>query len=142
MWLGAAAACLAGGIFPWINAEVAVVAAALVLPEAYVPFLVGSCALGQMTAKAGVYGLARWAPHRLPERGRTLLSGADRYRDRRSLLGVAAFSGALMAVPPFYLITLVCGVLRLPFAAFLLAGLVGTATRYGILACLAHTVPL
>lgn len=142
VWLGAATACLAGGVFPWINAELAVIAAAVVLPEAYFPLLVGSCAAGQMAAKCGVYGLARWAPHRLPGRGRKLLARAERYRDRRRILGLAVFSGALVAVPPFYVMTLVCGVLRLPFVVFLVAGLAGTAARYGILTCIARSVPL
>lgn len=132
--LGAAAACLAGGVLPWINAEIAVVSASLLLPEPVVPALVALCAAGQMTAKCGLYGVTRWAPHRLPLRARKLLDRVDRYRDRRGLLAVAVFSGALVAVPPFYLVTLACGVLRVPFAVFAVAGLLGTSVRYGLLA--------
>lgn len=140
--LGAAAACLAGGVLPWINSELAVVSASLLLPEAMLPALVLGCAGGQMTAKCGIYGLTRWAPHRLPERARRLLDRVEAYRERRRLLGLAVFSGALVAVPPFYLITLACGVLRVPFAVFAVAGLAGTTARYGLLAWAALTVTL
>lgn len=131
--VGAAAVCLAGGIMPWVNSEIAVVGAAALLPATAVPLLVALCTAGQMAAKCGLYGVTRWAPERLPERGRRLIGRAERYRDRRRLLGLAVFTGALVAVPPFYLVTLACGVLRVPFALFALAGIAGTATRYGLL---------
>ena len=140
--LGAAAACLAGGILPWINSEIAVVSASLLLPEAVVPALVLACAGGQMAAKCGLYGITRWAPHRLPERARSMLDRVQKYRDRRAILAAAAFSGALVAVPPFYLVTLACGVLRVPFPVFAAAGLAGTTLRYGLLAWAAlHVTP-
>lgn len=125
--------CLLGGVLPWINAEVAVLGAAAVLPDQSIPLLVIACAGMQMTAKAGLYGITRWAPHRLPEGVSRLLGRADRYRRRPGLLAVAAFSGAAAAVPPFYLVTLACGVLRVPFALYALAGLAGTVARYGVL---------
>ena len=106
--MGAAALCLAGGLLPWINSEIAVVGAAALLPTSAVPVLVVLCTAGQMTAKCGLYGVTRWAPERLPERGRRLLERAERFRDRRRTLGLAVFSGALVAIPPFYLVTLAC----------------------------------
>lgn len=140
--VGAAAACLAGGVLPWINSEIAVVSAALLLPRATLLVLVVSCALAQMTAKCGLYGVTRWAPHRLPHRARKLLDRAQRYRGRRRLLAIAAFTGALVAVPPFYLVTLACGLLRVPLALFVVAGVAGTTIRYGLLAWAALVVPL
>lgn len=131
--IGAAAACLAGGVLPWINSEIAVAGAAALLPASAVPALVLLCTAAQMTAKCGLYGVTRWAPERLPARGRRLLERVERFRDRRRILGLAVFSGALVAVPPFYLVTLACGVLRVPFVVFAIAGLAGTATRYGLL---------
>lgn len=131
--LGAAMACLLGGVMPWINSEIAVAGAAALLPASAVPVLVLLCTAAQMTAKCGLYSVTRWAPHRLPERGRRLLDRAERYRERKRVLGLAVFSGALVAIPPFYLVTLACGVLRLPFMVFAIAGVTGTATRYGLL---------
>ena len=131
--LGAALTCVAGGILPWINTEVVVIGAAMLIPSSALPALVTGCALGQMSAKCALYGVTRWAPERLPARARQLLSRVERYRERRRLLALAVFSGSLVAIPPFYLVTLACGVLRVPFALFAVAGLSGTAMRYGFL---------
>ena len=130
--LGASLACLAAGVLPWISAEVAVAAAVLLLPRDWWMALVLACALAQMAAKAGLYGGARWAPHRLPARATRLLARADRYRDRRGTLAATIFTGALVGLPPFYIVTLACGVLRVPFALYALAGVTGTILRYTI----------
>lgn len=140
--LGAIGACLAGGILPWINSELAVVAAAVVIPESSVPALVVGCTVAQMSAKSGLYVVTRWTPHRLPRRARRLLGRAEKYRDRRRLLVVAVFSSALASVPPFYLVTLACGVVRMPYALFAAAGLAGVGIRYGLISWLALTVSL
>jgi membrane protein YqaA with SNARE-associated domain len=135
--VGAALTCVLGGLLPWINAELVVVSAAFVLPPSAVPALALACAGGQMASKLAVYGLARWAPERLPGRARRLLARAERYRHRPRALALLALSGALVAVPPFYLVTLACGFMRVPCVLFTLTGFAGTATRYGVLAWLA-----
>ncbi len=130
---GAALGCVVGGVLPWVNAELVLLAAAVLLPrEALVP-LVLACALGQMCAKASLYGITRWAPERLPKRARAALARVERYRERPALLAAAVFFGSAVSVPPFYLVTLASGVLRVPFVLFALAGLGGTAARYGVL---------
>ena len=129
--------CFVGGLLPWINSEVAVVGAALLLPAGAGPALVLACTLGQMAAKCALYGVTRWAPERLPARAKRLIDRVERYRERRVLLGLAVLSSALVALPPFYLVTLACGVLRVRFALFTLAGIAGTAVRYGALAWMA-----
>lgn len=133
----AALTCFAGGLLPWINSEVAVVGAALLLPAGATPALVVGCTVGQMAAKCGLYAASRWAPERLPARAKRLIDRVDRYRERRTLLVLAVLSSALVALPPFYLVTLACGVLRVPFSLFTLAGITGTATRYAVLAWMA-----
>jgi membrane protein YqaA with SNARE-associated domain len=129
--------CFAGGLLPWINSEAAVVGAALLLPVEAAPALVLGCTVGQMAAKCALYGVSRWAPERLPARAMRLIDRVDRYRERRTLLGLAVLSSALVALPPFYLVTLACGVLRVPLSLFTLAGITGTATRYALLAWMA-----
>ena len=131
--VGAALTCALGGVFPWINSEVVILGAALLVPPVTLPLLVAACATGQMTSKAGVYAVTRWAPHVLPERARTLLAKAERYRDRRGVLVGAVFLGSAVSLPPFYLVTLASGLLRVPFVVFCLVGLLGTATRYAVL---------
>ena len=138
--ISAALACLIGGVLPWINSEVAVVGAAVLLPREAIPILVVSCTATQMLAKGGLYSLTRWAPDRLPERAQRLVAKAERFGRRPHLLVAAAFSGALVALPPFYLVTLACGTLRVPFALYAAAGVAGTAVRYGALIWAATTL--
>jgi membrane protein YqaA with SNARE-associated domain len=138
--IGAAAlTCLAGGVLPWINAEVVVIGASMVLPTEALPLLVLACALAQTTSKSALYGLARWSPQRLPARAARLLGAAERHRDGRSLVALV-LSGALLAVPPFYLVTLACGLVRVPFVSFALSGFIGTVTRYAFLAWIAFAL--
>jgi len=132
--IGAVMVCALGGVIPWINTEVAVIGAVLLVSPSALPVLVIACALAQMSAKAALYGVTRWAPHKLPARARAFLARAEKYRDRQRLLGVAIFSGAFIAIPPFYIVTLACGLVRVPFLLFLAAGIAGTALRYSFVA--------
>ncbi len=138
--IGAAVTVAAGGILPWINSEVVVAGAALLTPESGLPALVLACSAAQMSAKAILYGVIRWVPERMPARVRRFADRVDVFRERRGLLVVAVFSGSAVALPPFYLVTLACGMLRVPFALFAIAGLAGTILRYGFLAWFATAV--
>jgi membrane protein YqaA with SNARE-associated domain len=129
----AGATCLASGALPWINAELTLLGAAAIVPPAGLPALLGACAAGQVLGKCGVYAIARWAPHRLPSRATRMIDRIERFRDRGPLIGGAVFTGALATIPPFYLVTLACGVLRVPLALFAAAGFAGTAARYGLI---------
>ena len=131
--LGAVGTCALGGFLPWISAEVVVVGAAFALPPGQLPALVLLCATAQVSAKLVVYELARWAPQRLPKRGQALLAKTERFGERRVLLGVMSFTGALVSLPPFYLITLAAGTLKSPMAVFGIAAFLGTVGRYGAL---------
>lgn len=138
--VGTALAVAAGGIFPWINGEAVVVAAALVTPRGLTPLLVVVCAVAQMAAKLALYAVARWMPERMPERARRLLARVEPFRERRALLAASVVSGSMVALPPFYLVTLASGVLRVPIAHFALAGLAGTLVRYGAVALAAQAL--
>ena len=138
--IGAAATVALGGILPWINGEVVIAGAALLTPQSGLPVLVLACAAAQMSAKAVLYGVTRWVPERMPARARKLASRVEAYRERRGLLVLAVFSGSAIALPPFYLVTLACGMLRVPFVLFAIAGFAGTISRYGLLAWFAAAV--
>jgi membrane protein YqaA with SNARE-associated domain len=43
---------------------------------------------------------------------------------------------ALSSVPPFYLVTVCCGVVRMPLRDYVVAGTIGRALRFGALALL------
>lgn len=130
---GAGAACALGGVLPWISAEAVVLGAALALPPQLLPSLVVGCALGQMVGKGGLYGVMRWAPHRLPDRARRVLDRVEPLARRPGILGASVFTGAATGLPPFYIVTLASGLSGLPLATFGLAGLGGCLVRYGAL---------
>ncbi len=135
--IGAAATVAVGGILPWINGEVVVAGAALLTPQSGLPALVLACAAAQMSAKAVLYSVIRWVPERMPARARQFVNRVEVFRERRGLLVLAVFSGSAVALPPFYLVTMACGMLRVPFPLFVIAGLAGTISRYGFLAWIA-----
>jgi membrane protein YqaA with SNARE-associated domain len=138
--VAAALAAAMGSVLPWINGEAVVAGAAVVVPSSQLAALVLACASAQMAGKLGVYALARWAPDRMPLRARRLLSRAERFRERRALLTGAIVTGSMVALPPFYLVTLASGVLRVPIVHFAIAGLCGTLARYGVVAFLAQSL--
>jgi membrane protein YqaA with SNARE-associated domain len=113
-----------------------VVLSASAPPSLLVPVTV-LATLGHMAAKTLVYlGSRRTLPlvttrqrARL-ERVRTLLLR----RRRMQLLTVLV--SAVGGLPPFYLVTVCCGALRLPLRDFLVAGTVGRGLRFGALALL------
>jgi membrane protein YqaA with SNARE-associated domain len=93
-----------------------------------------------MASKAGMYGLSRMAPHRLPQRLQRLLSRTERLRRSRRVMAFLVLPSAMVSLPPFYLITIACGAIRMPFALFALLGLLGTTARYAFLAWLSITL--
>jgi len=138
--VGAALAVAAGGIFPWINGEAVVARAALATSRGQVLQLVVACAAAQMASKLALFAVARWTPERMPKRARRLLARVEPFRERRALLMASVVSGSIVALPPFYLVTLASGVVRLPIAHFALAGLCGTLVRYGAVAMAARAL--
>lgn len=133
MLLGVFLSCLLGGVVPLVNVEAVVLAAAVLLEPSELPLLVGVVTAGQMVAKTALYGVARWAPSRLPERARNALSRTDTLgRNRPAAVGALLLSSAF-GFPPFYVATLAAGVLRFPLAAYLISGIVGNLVRYALL---------
>lgn len=131
--IGASATVAAGGLFPWINSEIIVTGAALLTPRRGLPALVIACAAAQMLGKAFLYAIVRWLPDRMPAKAQKFASRVESFRERRGLLLVAIVSGSMVSLPPFYLVTMACAMLRVPFALFAIAGLAGTASRYGVI---------
>lgn len=129
------AASVASGLVPFVNAEVVVVAAAVAVPASQQWLVVTVCSVGQMVAKAVLYGLARWLPQRLPARAVRHLERASEKARRLEQAGWSLILvSAVVGLPPFYVISLAAGMVRVNFAAFLALGLVGRAIRFAILA--------
>lgn len=127
---GAFLSSVISGLVPLVNGEVVVAGAALAAtPDARLPLL-GACAAGQMLAKTCLYGLARWSPERLPHRARQTLARARELRLSRRSAAAVVLTSACIGLPPFYLVSLAAGALRIPPAVFVIAGTVGIVARY------------
>lgn len=126
--------CVGSGFIPVMNAEAyLLVVSATSSPATIVPLILAA-GLGQMTAKSIMY-LA----------GRGVLSlNFGRYQERldatsqklsKSKLGPGGFIfvSGFAGLPPFYVISILAGTLRIPFLVFFLPGGAGRLARFAIL---------
>ncbi len=125
------------GLVPVVNGELYLIAAIVVADDPVVALVLAVIvALGQMIAKIGLYYAARGAT----ELGRSTRLGAkleraqllvERWKGKPlTLLFVSAVTG----LPPFYLVSLLAGLLRIRFGTFLLLGIIGRVIRFVALA--------
>jgi membrane protein YqaA with SNARE-associated domain len=131
----------ASSLLPVSPIEAILVALSASAPPSLLVPLTVLATLGHMASKTLVYlGSRRTTPlvtarHRAAlERVRALL-----LRRRRMQLLTVLLS-AVGGLPPFYLVTVCCGALRLPLRDFLVAGTLGRGLRFGALALLPHLV--
>jgi membrane protein YqaA with SNARE-associated domain len=141
VWSGLFLGSIVSGLIPFINSEILVVGVAVLVPSGAIPVVAVVAGVGQMMAKVLLYGLARWAPSRLPERAKSKLQRAsDRVRERGGATGSVILASAAVGWPPFYGVSLVAGALRVSLGAFVILGLLGRTVRFGALAWAARTV--
>ncbi len=125
--------CVGSGFIPVLNAEAYLIAVAATSDRAVFLGVATAATVGQMVAKSVMYLVGRGVVE-LP---------LGRYRDRletagekleKSRLGTELFIfvSALVGFPPFYLISVVCGTLKIPFWIFLLSGTAGRLIRFAL----------
>lgn len=130
LWAATFFLALASGLVPFvINTELYLLGVA-VLTDASPVAIVALATGGQMLGKLAVYMAGRGSLRlRWVQRGTSSrLAAAFAHRPAAGLgvLGVSAVAG----VPPFYAVSFMCGVLRLPLAAFLAIGTAGRIIRF------------
>jgi len=120
-----------GAILPFSPAEPLLVGiAAVAKPWLLIP-MVALATLSSMAAKTLVYAGSGKVERALSPRKRAILERMrSRLAGRRGLQIATVFLSATCGLPPFYMVTLVCGVLRLPIGDYLLAGTTGRAVRF------------
>jgi membrane protein YqaA with SNARE-associated domain len=123
------------GFVPLVTIE-AYVVSAIVMGGAssWLPIVIAST-LGQMLAKSLLYlsgrGLVRLPFTRHPKK---LLEIQAWLQRREAHSGMALFLSAMVGFPPFYILSLLAGSLRIPFPLFLGAGLLGRFLRFSLFA--------
>jgi membrane protein YqaA with SNARE-associated domain len=143
--LGIYAASLAvgvlSGLVPIVNGELYLIGVVLLTGNVWAALalavLVG---LGQMIAKVILYQAARGATNagnkdgkiaRKIEKARAKI---DKWKDKPLMV---TFISAVTGLPPFYLITLLAGVLEVRFRTFLILGIIGRTIRFVAIALIA-----
>lgn len=122
------------GAVPFVNAEIIVGAAVVASPDDAYAF-VAATSVGQMIAKTALYVLARWLPDRLPVRAKKHLDKASEKVEKVRAGGWGlVFVSSLTGLPPFYVVSLAAGVVKMRLVGMLLPGLAGRLIRFWALA--------
>jgi membrane protein YqaA with SNARE-associated domain len=126
----------AGGLLPFSPIEPVLLLTAIARPALLIP-VVALATVSQMSAKAVLFLGSRKAQARLSHRKRLILERIRvRLEGRRGLQVLTVLVSAMSGLPPLYAVTLVCGALRLRLSDYLVAGILGRATRFSALVML------
>jgi membrane protein YqaA with SNARE-associated domain len=143
-WIGLSyfGLAVASAVFPWMNAEIIVLSLpAVAHSRAALIALVVIATAGQMTGKCIVYCAGRKGDRILPSRlSSTLMKWSERFETRPRRAVALVLVSALTGLPPFFLITLVAGSVKMNLALFLTAGTAGRLVRFGALVTLPQLV--
>ena len=131
--LGTLAYSVLSAMIPVLNAEIYLLGASALLPRSLAIPLVVAGSVGQMIGKLVMYYAARGALH-LPNARlqRAVATVHARYANSAALGDVVLFSSSTLGLPPFYIVTVAAGVLRIPVVRFTVIGLVGRLLRFGV----------
>ena len=128
-------ASVVSGFIPFVNAEVVVAGAAVAAPPGYMIPVILVCSIGQMLAKVALYAGMRWLPDRLPAKATERLDRASEKVKKLEEAGLAlVLVSAIVGLPPFYLISLAAGAMKLNLTGFAIAGTAGRFVRFAIIA--------
>ena len=136
LYAGTFVVCFVAGLVPLVNAEIYLIGVTtmVVTSPAPLPMVVLLAALGQMVAKVLLYYGALGALE--------LPGGRHRERLARARVRMQAwqekpkwilFASALLGLPPFYLVSLAAGALRIGIRTFCVLGLIGRILRFAVI---------
>jgi membrane protein YqaA with SNARE-associated domain len=142
MYLWCFAASVASALLPWLNCEVLLLGLAAL---AHSPLELGAIVIitsaGQMAGKCALYwagrGSLRFQRGRV---SRTVGAWKERFERSPSRPAVLVFVSSAVGIPPFYVITILAGALRVQFTRFMVLGTCGRLVRFGALAFVPHLV--
>lgn len=130
--------CALSAVIPLVNAEIYLLGASALAPRELAIPLIVAAATGQMLGKSVMY-FAGVGALRLPsERLRRMVARVDeRYRTAgkggATLGGGIILLSAIVGLPPFYVVSIACGLFRIPFAQFLVLGTLGRLIRFAVI---------
>jgi membrane protein YqaA with SNARE-associated domain len=127
------------GLIPIINGELFLIGVVLLSGEVGPAIVLAVLvAVGQMIAKIILYKMAHGATGLGKESrfGKKLEAAKAKVEKWKEKPLAITFVSALTGLPPFYIVTLLAGVLGVRFRTFLLLGIIGRVVRFVALALL------
>ncbi|MPZ95670.1 MAG: hypothetical protein GEU96_12355 [Propionibacteriales bacterium] len=133
--------CIVSALIPLVNAEAYLVAVAASTDNVNLWLVCSVAAVGQMVGKVIWYEAGRrsmdwsWIRKRMarPKRQRQLTLWQERVQGRPFFSAVVVFASAFVGIPPFAVMSVLAGQLKMSFPVFLVTGLVGRALRFGLI---------
>lgn len=123
--------CVGSAVIPVMHAEAYLIAVSALSPPSVAWGLVMAATAGQMLGKTAMYGAGRGAVRLPSERLRRRIAAASaQVEQRRSVGNALIFISSATGFPPFYIISVAAGVLRIPLVKFLVFGAAGRFVRF------------
>lgn len=140
--------CIASALIPVINAEAYVAGVGVVFHGAAIWGVAATAAGGQMVGKIIYFLLGRrslqwaWVRKKLaePKRQAALERWQTRIGDRLWMAGLVLFASALLGVPPFLVLAVIAGQMRVPLPLFVVVGFAGRLGRFAAILGLADVL--
>jgi len=129
-------------IFPWVNAELLVASIpAVATGRTAATGLMLMATAGHMTGKAFIYWTSRGGSRALqPRIERAVARWSEKLRTHPRQVVLLLLVASTVGVPPFYVMTLVAGALRVNFLIFLVTGTIGQLIRFSVVLMLSGSV--
>ncbi len=126
----------ASALLPWVNGEILLLShAALLHSPWHLTLLTLLASGGQMVGKCVLYWAGREAiPLYRGHVGKTLTHCRERIERSSSRPMGLVFLSSLFGIPPFYVISILAGAVRLRFGHFIAVGTCGRFLHFGVLA--------
>lgn len=138
LYLACFALSVVSALVPWVNGEVLLLSFTLSADSFHeTAALVVAAASGQMLGKCVLYWTARWGVSSHSGRlGEPVTRWMRRLEDSSLNRQWLIFVSSTVGIPPFYVVSILAGSLRLRFGGFLSAGMCGRLVRFSLLATL------
>ncbi len=125
---------IVSAVLPWVNGEALLLSFAVLAPSPFaLAGLVAMASLGQMVGKCVLYWGGGSLKFRKGRAAQLTESWKKRLNDSPSQALMMVFISSAVGIPPFYVITLLAGALKIRFAPFIGIGLCGRVVRFGLL---------
>ena len=133
--------CLVGGIVPVVNTEAYMIAISFLSDRGAGWPIILIASLSHVAAKTLIYltgrGVLNLPLRKYEDRIESVKERMDRWKASPALF---IFVSAGFSVPPFYLVSVVAGVLKYNYVLYMIASLLGLSLRYTIVVQFPHVL--